>query len=293
MRMHQELNDDSLKQATPVSGRNKPCESEGGNTAKIDSLIANLDSRLIGGRGGEWCVEGSRLTDDKHHTQLKLVFELKEALMAEKKHREQEAHRIAAADEKQAKPAGKANANIVETIKNVVEQQLTDKLRDLNIQNGRLQEDLKKAQSKIDDLETASSNDNKAKKAILGPKGLDARVTALENTTTGQSTSIQGLENRVRSVEATSTALQTDLDELENDFDELETNVEQINDTYATKTAMNNLVEAVNKNAAKAKRTCEYLRNQVEALQGQVDDSEANGDGGLRSFDNEMEWWCR
>jgi hypothetical protein len=113
--------------------------------SKLNDLAANLDSRLMGGLHGEFYEEGSKLGDKNRHEQLATLFELKKhisSIQAEM----QKQQRPEDEERKNSKAPVKGNANLVSTIKSVIDQEMAGKLRDFEIKFDRLSERCKKAE---------------------------------------------------------------------------------------------------------------------------------------------------
>lgn len=116
------------------------------NAEKLNDLIANIDKRLTGGLHGSFFEQGSKLEETKRHGQLDLMFGLRKELEELKKQKES---KTADADrESKGKKPAPANANMVATITNVVQGQLSGLGRDLCIAIERLEERLKKAEDR-------------------------------------------------------------------------------------------------------------------------------------------------
>ena len=164
-------------------------KGEGLDAAKVNGLLANVDSRLMGGLHGEFYEEGSKLGDGHRHEQLATLFELKEQLTTIQSEMQKKVQHAVDEEDKNSKGAGKANGNMIKTIKSIVEQEMADKLRTLSIENERLRERAKKAEemsemhaAKIKTLEQKIKKvwpDDKGQSTGGGSLGL--RVATLES----------------------------------------------------------------------------------------------------------------
>ena len=121
-----------------------------------------------------------------------ILFEFKKQQLAEEQ------------EEKISIAPGKANANLMKTIKSVVEQEMSDKLRTLSIENERLREAVKKTndlygaqESKIKNLET------KVKKLETQDKAeriTESKFKALEQKVAGLVDKWERLSDRVQQI---------------------------------------------------------------------------------------------
>lgn len=113
--------------------------------SKANDLLANVDNRLSGGLHGAFFETGSRLETNTRHGQLEALFELKTQLSEVQAGLAKQAQRTEAENDRQSRGPGKPSAHMISTIKTIVEQQMSDKLRDLSIENERLKETVKKS----------------------------------------------------------------------------------------------------------------------------------------------------
>lgn len=130
-----------------------PSKSASLDASKVNDLLENVDKCLAGGLHGEFFETGSRLDDKNRHGQLEMMFNLQNVLTEVKAQLEKQSRQAEAEQSKANKGAPQANKNVITTIKTVVQQELSDKLRDLSVRNDRLQSDLKQANGKMEALE--------------------------------------------------------------------------------------------------------------------------------------------
>ena len=162
-------------------------KGEGINASNINNLLANVDSRLKGGLHGQFYEEGSKLGDSHRHEQLATLFELKEQLSTIQSEMQKKTHQAEDEDSQNSKGPVKVNANLIKTIKTVVQQEMADKLRSLSIENERLRESAKKAnelgeaqEAKVKTLEAKVKKLELQEKVKTG----EARIKALEGKVT-------------------------------------------------------------------------------------------------------------
>ena len=150
--------------------------------SKVNDLLANVDNRLSGGLHGAFYETGSRLESNTRHGQLEALFDLKSQLSDVQASLAKQAQRSEAAEnEKQAKGAGKPSSNMIGTIKNVVEQQMSDKLRDLTIRLDRLKESAKKdREAHANQVKAMEAKLKKLEQQDKTEKSYDAKIKVLE-----------------------------------------------------------------------------------------------------------------
>ncbi|KAK3703732.1 hypothetical protein LTR37_014310 [Vermiconidia calcicola] len=205
MKKSQQVNSELPADTTPVTDSYTSPDQKGPDTAYIRDLIDNITSRLIGGRETEFCEQGSRLSDNKRDQQLPLLYELRDPLMEYEKYQKQEARRVAAEEEMQTKPVGKPNANMVQTIKTIVEQRLADKVRDMEIQRGRFEAELKKVQAGNEGQEKKIKNlESRLNKSEDRNKVLESRLNKVDGRN-------QALESKVETCEDRNDVMGSDL----------------------------------------------------------------------------------
>ena len=163
----------------------EPAKQDGIDASKINALVENLTSRLGGGLHGSFYEEGSPLDDKARHGQLQTMFELTKQLSELQTQTQKQASHPEGDGEVAGKAQGKPNTNMIKTIKSVVEQQLSDKLRDMTILNQRLEERLKKSEATIQSLEAKVQTFDKYikqnKKVDASNQAVEAKMIALEN----------------------------------------------------------------------------------------------------------------
>lgn len=159
------------------------------NISKVNDLLTNVDNRLSGGLHGAFYESGSRLESNTRHGQLEALFELKTQLSEVQAGLSKQAQRAEAENDKHTKAAtAKPSGNMISTIKTVVEQQMSDKLRDLTIRLDRVKESVKK--------------DREAHAAQI--KALEAKVKKLEQqykTEKSLETKLKVLEKKMKQME--------------------------------------------------------------------------------------------
>ena len=142
------------EEATKVCEQGAESAAEGASIvdfSKIDILAENLNGRIRGGFG-DLRIEGGK---SNHHVALKEVFDLNRNIVELKAAVEKQStqHDPATEDAKQAKNVVKINNSLISTIKQIVQDEMKDKLRDLSTQNERLHDQLAKSVAQIQRLE--------------------------------------------------------------------------------------------------------------------------------------------
>lgn len=177
------------------------------DASKLNDLMENLDKRLSGGLHGDYYEKGSKFEDKNRHGQLEAVFGLRKELSEIKAHFEKYNHQAGAEQNKIGKGPPQGSKNMIATIKTVVQQELSEKLRDLSVCNERLESSLKKANVRTDALETK----NKTLEAKL--KKADERIQRLQEKMS--SARIESLERVVNKVDVDAGHLIDKLSEVE------------------------------------------------------------------------------
>jgi hypothetical protein len=181
--------------------------------SKLNDVAANLDSRLMGGLHEEFCEEGSKFGDKNRHEQLATLFELKQQITSiqtemQKKQRAEED------EDKNSKGLGKTNKNLIKTIRSVVEQEMSDKLRTLSIENERLRESLKKTQDLCEAFEGRV-------------KGLEAKLKKFEQ----QEKAVKVAEGKFKAVQSEVTRMEQEL-ATKAQFEKVHQQVQRSSKTY-------------------------------------------------------------
>jgi myosin heavy subunit len=160
----------------------KPNKEPALDVSRVNDLLANVDNRLSGGLHGAFYESGSRLDSNTRHGQLEALFELKSQLSDVQASLTKQAQRSEAADnEKQAKGPGKPSGNMVSTIKNVVQQEMSDKLRDLTIRLDRVKESVKKdREAHLNQIKSLETKVKKLGQQDKTEKAYDAKIKVLE-----------------------------------------------------------------------------------------------------------------
>lgn len=166
------------------------------DASKLNELMTNLDKRLAGGLHGEYFEKGSRLDDKHRHGQLETVFGLRKELSEIKTQMEKQAE---SEQTKPGKGAPPGNKNMIATIKNVVQQELSEKLRDLSVRNERLEANVKKSEGRNDTLESkVKTLESKLKNAEQRNQNLQEKFS---------NSYVKVLETRMKKVEADNASL--------------------------------------------------------------------------------------
>lgn len=193
----------------------KSAVQDGLDPAKVNDLLENVNKRLAGGLHGSFFEHGSRLEETARHSQLETLFEVKSLLSDNLAMMQKQTHKSEGEGEIQSKAVSKGNTNLIATIKNVVQQQLADKLRDLVITNQRLEERLAKAEAANKALEMKVNN--------VPGKASSKAATAKKNVTEELAEKVRSLtmsserwEDRLAKAEATTQTLEFRTDGLEN-----------------------------------------------------------------------------
>jgi hypothetical protein len=160
----------------------KPNKEPALDISKVNDLLANVDNRLSGGLHGVFYESGSRLDSSTRHGQLEALFELKSQLSDVQASLSKQAQRSEIADnDKQAKGAGKPSGNMISTIKNVVQQEMSDKLRDLTIRLDRLKESVKKdCEAHLNQVKALEAKVKKLEQQDKTEKAYYAKIKVLE-----------------------------------------------------------------------------------------------------------------
>ncbi|KAK5128333.1 hypothetical protein LTR85_003001 [Meristemomyces frigidus] len=187
---------DKASSAAPHDEETPAAAKDGRHDAgKLDDLIVNIDKRLAGGLHGEFFEEGSKMEGTKRHGQLEMMFGLRKELEVLRKQKEKESRAADAEADSKGRKSGLGNANIVATIKNVVQEQLSQPLRDLEIKNERLEHRSKQAE----DLAEKQNNTTTAllTKSKKASESLEKRLKKAEDLVERQSSMITELETNL------------------------------------------------------------------------------------------------
>ena len=214
----------------------------------MNELIASLEKRLGGGLHGDLYEEGSRLDDRNRHGQLETVFALKKELSDMKTQMEKKANATGPSEDKGGKAPAKANTNLVATIKNVVQEQLSGQLRDLAVRIERLDAPIKKAEDQDQGLKNrVKALEAKLKKAEERNQRLTSRLESVEYQEPGLV-----LEGRLGESEERNEELADGLERAEDRIGEAEDRMKAAEDTM---TEAENKIKRVNS-----------LRHQLEEI---------------------------
>ena len=149
--------------------------------SKVNDLLANVDNRLSGGLHGAFYESGSRLESNTRHGQLEALFDLKSQLSDVQASLAKQAQRAEAEEDKKTGGTGKPSGSMINTVKTIVQTQMSDKLRDITIRLDRIKDSIKKDRETHDTQFKAL--EVKVKKLELqdkAEKGSDAKMKALE-----------------------------------------------------------------------------------------------------------------
>jgi hypothetical protein len=160
----------------------KPNKEPALDISKVNDLLANVDNRLSGGLHGAFYESGSRLDSNTRHGQLEALFELKSQLSDVQASLAKQAQRSESADnDKQAKGPGKPSGNMISTIKNVVQQEMSNKLRDLTIRLDRVKDSVKKdREAHANQVKGLEAKVRKLEQQDKTEKSYDAKIKVLE-----------------------------------------------------------------------------------------------------------------
>lgn len=158
-------------------------QSEGQiNIDKVNELVESLLRRLKGGLHGEFYEEGSKLGNNKRLEQLPVLFELVNALNALKRREEVQVDASESVTNSKNKKATPPNTNMIATIKDVVQGELSGVTRDLSIANERLSERLDKAEGAKEGMQKQmKALESKVKKSNERNQEFSSKLTQAES----------------------------------------------------------------------------------------------------------------
>jgi hypothetical protein len=222
--------------------------------SNVNALITEARQRLAGGIGGSFFEIGSKLEEDKRIGQLPCVFKLLQELESLKQRSDKLRQRSEMDEDKQSKSLGKPNKNEMANIRNIVEQQIETRFRDLKIQSERVEAGLKK---EIESLKKSQRDEErKGKVGDVRTKTMEGKIKVLE----GKQDAIEANENAsLNRMETRITASEADTNRLRDDhlhgMDNTKANLERL-DRWIDKTA-----ETINKNTASQQRRLSALED--------------------------------
>ena len=150
------------------------------DASKLNALMESVDQRLAGGLHGDYFEKGSKLDDKHRNGQLETVFGLRKELSEIKTQLEKQNQQ---ADNENVKPgkgaAAPSNKSMIATIKTVVQQELSEKIRDLSVHTERLRADVMGVKS------AKEASDKKVKTLETKLKKAEERIWNLEKKLSG------------------------------------------------------------------------------------------------------------
>jgi len=108
------------------------------DATELDSLLVEIRAKLSSDVFGNFRIEGARTTNDPRHAGLGIVIKLMDELEVMKTAMEKISLAPTPETITENKKPGKANNNVLSTIRNAVEQQLDGPIRDMRIEIDRL-----------------------------------------------------------------------------------------------------------------------------------------------------------
>lgn len=168
------------------------------DATKLNALVEHVRSRLSTDVYGNHFIQGTRLSNDRRHGDLGELFTLMNKLDSFKASMDTYIALHAPKEVVKAEKPAKLTENMTSVIRNVVEEQVGDRLRDLSIRCGRLEEELNSANAKMVAAQGKRAEEGKKVKALEGK--MWRAVGAVEAKVEGISECVQSAEAVVEKV---------------------------------------------------------------------------------------------